>query len=68
MSDQKIKDDDYRAAVMQWCSGAPMKSLDQHTTIVPVSITPTADVHRTFGGAFVEMHVWVPDVAVEPQR
>lgn len=63
-----IKDDEYREAARRFIGGAPLKTLGQHTTVVPVPIVPTAEVHRTFGGAFVEMHVWVPDVAVETQR
>lgn len=60
-----LKDDAYRDAVRRWCDGVPLKNLDNITVIVPVPVDPHANVHKTFGGAFVELQVWVPNAAAE---
>lgn len=62
----EIRDDDYRRAVTRYFGPPKPAGLMRAVTVMPAEVSPVANVHRTFGGAFVELQVWVPDVAVEP--
>lgn len=61
----QFKDDDYRATAQRYFGAPSAKVLGRAVTVMPVEVSPVASVHRTVGGAFVELEVWVPDVAVE---
>lgn len=59
--------DQYRAAVRRAFDVRPMsESAYEHVRVTEVS--PHSDVHPVPDGAFVEVHVWVPDAVAARER